>query len=108
MVDQLELSLEEKRAKLTYVRLTDTETIIIRLMCQGVTPKEIGGRYPKYKQARKTVHYFLRRIKDKLGARTTYQACAIYGSLHPNLDYSTHSSVSGTGHMSGKRSGELK
>lgn len=97
----LELDLPKTRHQ---VRLTNIEREIITLLCQGVSPKEIGSRYKQYKMARKTVHYFLRRVKDKLGARTTYQACAIFGSLYQGVGDKVHASVAGTFYMARSKS----
>lgn len=53
----------------------------MRLLCAGVTPKAAGDQMNPTVD-RRTVHYYLRRAKDKLGALTTYQACYIYGTIH--------------------------
>lgn len=87
---------------ITAVRLTDIERRFMELLCQGVGPKEIGTRVTP-KVQRKSVHYYLARVKWKLGARTTYQACAIYATIHPDVvKRGTHCTVAGTEYRSGR------
>jgi FixJ family two-component response regulator len=74
------------------VRLTPIERQVIEMLCRGVAPKEIGAHLPVVRShevtmatARNHAHYWISRARAKLGARTNWQACAIYATLHPDL-----------------------
>lgn len=66
------------------VKLTEREHKVLELLCRGVGPKEISTRI-KGEGNLKSAHYYISRAKWKLGARTAYQAAAIFGMLHPEV-----------------------
>lgn len=92
MTEQLPLKFKHPAQK---IRLVGREKTVIELLCQGLAPKEIGNRINP-KASRRNVHYYITRVKDKLGARTAWQACAIYGAWNPGIGDKVHESVDGT------------
>lgn len=65
---------------MNHARLNDLERKIIRLLCEGKTPKQIGPLVGF--SSRRNVHNYLTKIKDKLGVETNWQACAVFALIH--------------------------
>lgn len=63
--------------------LTDNETKVLVLLCNGARVKTIANEMKMVRQT-VTTHY-VRSIRKKLGAKSTNQACAIYASQHPEI-----------------------
>lgn len=65
----------------SFVKLTPFENYLAMSLARGMAPKEIAhacGRDP----GTRSLNYFMQRLRAKLGARTTYQAVAIFVMLH--------------------------
>lgn len=67
---------------MSHAKLTPREKEILRLICQGHSPKQIA---PLVKLGdRRSVHNDLSSIKNKLGVETTPQAAVVFALIHRN------------------------
>lgn len=64
----------------THSKLTPVEREVMKHLCAGRAPKQIAPLIGY--TGRQSVHNHITKVKDKLGADTTYQACAIFAAIH--------------------------